>query len=178
MGAIPHLRPAAPPTLKTRPAVQNCADGGVRIEGSVKRADALAPLSRDHLTALLAAKRVVEAGDVAAAAGAFSAFWDVERHHFRLEEEILLPHWAAHAEVDAAAVERMLADHLAIRADAVRLEHGGLSLDELHALGTRLHDHVRFEERVMFPAIEEALAAEAMDRLGAALAAAHPRGEK
>lgn len=156
--------------------MQNCADGGVRIDGSVKRAEGLQSLSRDHLKALLAAKRVVEAEDVDTAAGAFSAFWDVERDHFRLEEEILLPHWAAHAEVDMAAVQRMLADHLAIRADALRLEHEGLSLDELHALGTRLHDHVRFEERVLFPAIEEALAAEVMTRLGAALAVAHPSG--
>ena len=146
--------------------MQNCGDGGARIDGSVKRADALQPLSRDHLKALLTAKRVVEAGDVDTAARAFSAFWDVERDHFRLEEEILLPHWAAHAAVDVAAVERMLADHLAIRADALRLEHEGLSLDELHALGARLHDHVRFEERVLFGKIEAALDAEAMARLG------------
>jgi hypothetical protein len=144
----------------------------------MKRAEALQPLSRDHLKALLAAKRVVDADDVVAAGAAFSRFWELERDHFRIEEEILLPHWAAHAQVDVAGVERMLADHLAIRAGALRLAREALSLDELHALGTRLHDHVRFEERVMFPAIEEALAAEAMDRLGAALAAAHPRGEK
>ena len=135
----------------------------------MKRADALQPLSRDHLKALLAAKRVGEAEDVDTAARAFTAFWDAERYHFRVEEEILLPHWAAHADVDAAAVERMLADHLAIRADALRLEGEKLSLDELHALGNRLHDHVRFEERVLFPMIEKALDAEAMERLGAHL---------
>ena len=135
----------------------------------MKRADALQPLSRDHLKALLAAKRVAEAEDVDTAATAFIAFWDAERDHFRVEEEILLPHWAAHAGVDAAAVERMLADHLAIRADALRLEGETLSLDELHALGNRLHDHVRFEERVLFPMIEKALDAEAMERLGAHL---------
>jgi hypothetical protein len=140
----------------------------------MKRAEALQPLSRDHLTALLAAKRVVDARDADAAGTAFSRFWDLERDHFRLEEEILLPHWAAHAQIDVASVERMLADHLAIRADAVRLAGGGLSLDQLHALGTRLHDHVRFEERQLFPMIEATLEAEALDRLGLALAAAHP----
>ena len=139
----------------------------------MKRAVALQPLSRDHLKALLAAKRVVEASDVEAAGVAFSTFWDAERDHFRLEEEILLPHWAAHAEVDGPAVRRMLADHLAIRAGALRLGHGELSLDQLHALGTLLHDHVRFEERVMFGMIEETLDPEAMDRLEAALAVAH-----
>lgn len=140
----------------------------------MKRAEALQPLSRDHLKALLAAKRVVDALHADAAGTAFSRFWDLERDHFRLEEEILLPHWAAHAEIDAVAVERMLADHLAIRADALRLARGALSLNELHALGTRLHDHVRFEERQLFPMIEAALDADALDQLGLALAAAHP----
>jgi hypothetical protein len=140
----------------------------------MKRAEALQPLSRDHLKALLAAKRVVDADDAVTAGAAFARFWELERDHFRLEEEILLPHWAAHAEVDLAGVERMLADHLAIRAGALRLAREVLSLDELHALGTRLHDHVRFEERQLFPMIEAALDADALDRLGVALAAAHP----
>ncbi len=140
----------------------------------MKRADALQPLSRDHLKALLAAKRVVDAEDVATATAAFSGFWEAERHHFRLEEELLLPHWAAHAEIDVTAVQRMLADHLVIRGEALRLARGGVSLDDLHALGTRLHDHVRFEERELFPLIEEALDPEALDALGSALAAAHP----
>jgi hemerythrin-like domain-containing protein len=139
----------------------------------MKRAEALQPLSRDHLKALLAAKRVREAPDVATATSAFSQFWDVEQHHFRIEEEVLLPHWAASTEVEQAAVERMLADHLAIRRDALRLERGGLSLDGLRALGTRLHDHVRFEERELFPLIEQALDDDALAQLGAALAVAH-----
>ncbi|MGH2893706.1 MAG: hemerythrin domain-containing protein [Solirubrobacteraceae bacterium] len=140
----------------------------------MKRADALQPLSRDHLKALLAAKRVLDAEDVVTAGAAFSQFWEAEQTHFRLEEEILLPHWAACAEIDVTAVERMLADHLAIRADALRLAQGTLSLEDLHALGTRLHDHVRFEERRLFPMIEDALDSEAMDQLGLALAVAHP----
>lgn len=139
----------------------------------MKRAEALQPLSRDHLKALLAAKRVVEAADVATATSAFSQFWDVEQHHFRIEEEVLLPHWAAHDTVEQAAVERMLADHLAIRRDALLAARGQLSLDGLHALGTRLHDHVRFEERELFVMIERALDDDALAQLGAALAAAH-----
>jgi hemerythrin-like domain-containing protein len=138
----------------------------------MKRAEALQPLSRDHLKALLAAKRLKEAPDVDTATSAFSQFWDVEQNHFRIEEEVLLPHWAARTEVDEPAVERMLADHLAIRRDALRLTRGELSLDGLHALGTRLHNHVRFEERELFPMIEQALDDDALGQLGAALARA------
>ncbi len=75
----------------------------------MKRADALQPLSRDHLKALLAAKRVLEAPDATTAGSAFSTFWEAEREHFRLEEEILLPHWAASAgpvQESAAATAR------------------------------------------------------------------------
>jgi hypothetical protein len=147
-------------------------DAGICGDGVMKRAEALQPLSRDHLKALLAAKRVVDADSAVAAGAAFSRFWELERDHFRLEEEILLPHWAAHAQVDVAGVQRMLGDHLAIRAGALRLAREALSLDELHALGRRLHDHVRFEERRLFPMIESALDADALAQLGVALAAA------
>lgn len=135
----------------------------------MKRADALQPLSRDHLKALLAAKAVREALDVPAATRAFQEFWAAEQDHFRIEEEVLLPTWAAFAEADEAMVMRTLTDHLHIRARAVQLADGGLSLPALHDLGQRLHDHVRFEERELFPQIERSLNPEQLDRLAAAL---------
>ncbi|HVY77660.1 MAG TPA: hemerythrin domain-containing protein [Solirubrobacterales bacterium] len=132
----------------------------------MKRAAALRPLSREHLAALLVAKALREADDEHAAAGAFLEFWEREgKHHFRVEEEVLLPGWALHAEVDRAGVSRMLDEHLRIRREALRLEDGKLGLEEIHALGQLLHDHVRFEERTLFPLVEEALSEEAMRRL-------------
>jgi hemerythrin-like domain-containing protein len=131
----------------------------------VKRAVALQPLSRDHLSALLCAKRMREAAEIDDAATAFRRSWDEEQHHFRLEEEVLLPYWAAYGALDDEAAARVLADHLAIRAAAVRLAEVGLSLAELRALGTRLHDHVRFEERELFPMIEQTVAPWRLDAL-------------
>jgi hypothetical protein len=50
-------------------------------------------------------------------------------------------------------------DHIEIRREAHEL--GGMKEDpepeRLHALGARLDAHVRHEERVLFPLIEEAL---------------------
>ena len=135
----------------------------------MKRAPALQELSPDHLKALLIAKRLREADDLVAAGEAFARFWSTERHHFRLEEEILLPHWAAHAEIDHAAVVRVLEDHLALRRDALRLAEHRLSLSELRDLGARLHDHVRFEERQLFVMIEQALDAAGLEQLAGAL---------
>lgn len=139
----------------------------------MKRARALQDLSRDHLKALLAAKRMREAEHSEQAVTAFLAFWEAERDHFRLEEEILLPHYAAATEIDRAAVARVLDEHLAIRRGAVRLRAPGTSLPELRELGRLLHDHVRFEERHLFPTIEQALDTEQLTRLESALADAH-----
>ncbi len=139
----------------------------------MKRHPALQQLSRDHLKALLVAKQLREARDRRAASETFARFWDAEQHHFRLEEEVVLPHWAAATAADRVAVVRIAQDHLGIRRDALRLTRGGLSLVQLRDLGARLHDHVRFEERELFPMIERTLDADSLDRLGNALANAH-----
>jgi hemerythrin-like domain-containing protein len=139
----------------------------------MKRAEALQPLSREHLAALLAAKKLRAADDIASATGEFLTFWDRHgRRHFRIEEEVLLPGWAAYGEVDHDGVARMLEEHLTIRREVVRLQAGELSIAEIHLLGNLLHDHVRFEERVLFVAAEEALDAVSLARLATAIEAA------
>ncbi len=139
----------------------------------MKRAEALRPLSREHQGALAVAKVLVDATDAAVASERFLSFWEADgRRHFRIEEEVLLPGWALAAEVDRAGVERMLREHLEIRRGALRLAAGAAGLDELRALGNLLHDHVRFEERELFPLVEAALEAEELERLGAAIDAA------
>jgi hemerythrin-like domain-containing protein len=111
-----------------------------------------------------------EASDADEAARSFLEFWrDDGQRHFRIEEEILLPTWAVHAEVDRAGVARMLDEHLVIRREALRLAAGDASLAEVHELGQLLHDHVRFEERELFPIIEEALDAGALGSLATAI---------
>ena len=136
----------------------------------MKRAEALRPLSRQHLTALLVAKKLREADDLEQAARTFLDFWQGDgQRHFRVEEEVLLPTWAAHAEVDRPGVSRMRDEHLAIRRQALRLASGELSLEEVRELGKLLHDHVRFEERQLFPIVEDALDAESLSHLAAAI---------
>ncbi|HTT94882.1 MAG TPA: hemerythrin domain-containing protein [Solirubrobacterales bacterium] len=135
-----------------------------------KRAEALRPLSREHLAALLAAKALREADDLTIARRDFLTFWEAAgRRHFRIEEEVLLPGWAAFGELDRPGVARMLEEHLAIRREALRLEAGELSLAGAHELGTLLHDHVRFEERELFVAAEAALDPAALRRLAKAI---------
>jgi hemerythrin-like domain-containing protein len=136
----------------------------------MKRAEALQPLSRDHLKSLLTAKRMRNAPDAATAGRDFLEFWEAEgRRHFRVEEEVLLPGWALHCAVDRVAVARMLEEHLKIRRGALRAAAAKASIEELAELGQLLDDHVRFEERELFPMIEAALAPADLSRLAIAI---------
>lgn len=103
------------------------------------------------------------------AAGRFVAFFLADgRRHFAQEEELLLPELGAHPE----HVERVLADHETIREAAADLRHERHPApDRLHTVGACLHDHVRYEERVLFPLLEADLSEERLAQIGARLAA-------
>lgn len=139
----------------------------------MKRVEALQPLSRDHLKALLAARRLRNATDADAASRDFLEFWDGEgQRHFRVEEEVLLPGWALKSPVDRIAVARMLEEHLAIRRGPLRAVAAEAAIEELRDLGQLLGDHVRFEERELFPTIEKALDSDSLRRLATAIKSA------
>jgi hemerythrin-like domain-containing protein len=140
----------------------------------MKRHTALAPLSRDHQHTLALAQRLRRATPATAgqAVAAFLAAWDLEEKlHFRIEEEILLPAYAARTDPVDPIVLKVLLDHLAIRCHAERVATDA-SVQRLHALGERLASHVHLEEREMFPLIEERLSDVELSTLGARLEAA------
>jgi hemerythrin-like domain-containing protein len=141
----------------------------------MKRSAALAPLSRDHHHGLFAGLKLTRATDrdAAEAAAAFLAFWQAEgRRHFQIEEDLLLPSFARHGAADDPAVVRTLVEHVDLRRRAQDLERGEPPLEALHELGRRLSAHIRAEENVLFPLIEQTLPAGALDDLGQAIAAA------
>jgi hemerythrin-like domain-containing protein len=141
----------------------------------MKRHPALQTLSRDHHQALVIAQRLRRAGDHGAgeAQAAFLDFWRMECvAHFRAEEEVLLPHFAAAGGAESAAVARVLVDHAEIRLRALRLQGGPASAAVLKELGELLAEHVRLEERDLFPAMEEVLDDPELRRLAADVMAA------
>jgi hemerythrin-like domain-containing protein len=133
----------------------------------VKRHPALIPLSRDHHQVLVIAQRLRRATAESATetAQAFLSHWKEERWHFRLEEELLLPAYAAEGEPDHPAIIRMLCDHMLIRRDAARVADSP-SLELLHDLGALLASHVRLEEQEIFPLIEATLPESDLQELG------------
>ena len=139
----------------------------------MKRSAALTPLSHDHHQALFVAVQLKRAED----GSAFSLFREFlggeGGTHFEIEESILLPGWlAADPSADREGAERVLREHLEIRAAGQRMAAGEPSAEELHALGELLQLHVRFEERELFPTIEAGLDEAALSALGARIAAA------
>jgi iron-sulfur cluster repair protein YtfE (RIC family) len=146
----------------------------------MKRSKALRALSHQHHQGLFAAlrlKRAVLETAVEARQG-FLDFYEREgSRHFRAEEEWLLPALARHTGVDDPAIVRVLTEHVDLRGRGQDLER---STDPdpamLRELGERLESHIRFEERVLFPMIEETLPADELERLGAAFARAQVDG--
>lgn len=145
----------------------------------MKRASALQALSRDHHQALVIAQtlRRADGGTAARARDEFLAFWHSHgAHHFRCEEDILLPAYAGHGDPRHPLVLEVLVDHVEIRHAAGRLERSEPRVEALHELGARLANHVRLEERQLFPLIEAALPEKELEQLAGALAAAEGEG--
>lgn len=130
----------------------------------MKRDPSLQPLSDDHHRALVLARSLrrtstdAASEDLAAMARAVRARFEAELEpHFRIEEERLLPALAAAGAGELVA--RTKEDHERVR----ELVQGRWSQETPRELGELLERHVRFEERVLFPRAEEALAREQLD---------------
>ena len=134
------------------------------------RHPALAPLSREHHVALFVALRLRRADSTTAAEArrALLAYWRQGggAAHFDAEEAILLP------EIEGHPLGRtVLAQHDELRGLVAALEYDVHPAPAtLQELGTRLADHVRLEERELFPLLERSLDEETLTRLGAAMA--------
>lgn len=142
----------------------------------MKRDPAIASLSRDHHQALRVAQLLRRATSLTggAARAAFLTFWDAHGHeHFRLEEDVLLPAFAAHGDPFHPLVARTLCEHVDIRCRANALTRDQTpALEVLHELGAVLAAHVRGEERELFVLIEQAMPAEDLAALAVVLARA------
>lgn len=123
------------------------------------RHEALRPLSREHMNGLIQARNLLRAAGDGPVAGCeavaeFVRVWQAEvRGHFDDEERLLIPLIDDHR-----CRERLASEHAELRAlaDRCRIDPVGAGADAalLERLGTLLHDHIRWEERVLFEAIQ------------------------
>lgn len=142
----------------------------------MKRDPALISLSHDHHQALFVAHNLTRAtrGTATAALSSLNAYWSGHGEaHFRAEEEILFPAYVRHAGPSDALVAQALSDHAEIRGRIDGLDVGAAEdLPALSELGRLIADHVRLEERKLFPRIEEALPQQELAAVGQALLSA------
>jgi hemerythrin-like domain-containing protein len=143
---------------------------------SLKRDPALVPLSRDHHFALMQAlflRRAAEAplhtgrGAVTVAEAYLAYYHEELCGHIADEEEALIP-LTSHVAPEQA--QRLLTEHEDLRALTALLRQAladGLDpRPAMQDLGERLHDHVRFEERIFFEVIQDRLTAKDLEAVG------------
>lgn len=143
----------------------------------MKRDEALADFSRDHLPALRQAKYLKEAGteegefEVEEAAREFLSFWEEEaRLHFREEEDVILPVLSRRGPVtENERVREMLDDHAWFRDRITQLRQvleGGDDITSLiREIGSRLEKHARMEEQELFQQLQEELGEEELEAI-------------
>jgi len=134
----------------------------------MQRAPELIPLSHQHHHGLAAAKRVLGTLDIDTSDAGTRMLAEQAAHfhkidlepHFVAEETWLLPH------APAALRERTLTDHSQLRA---LVEFGSdLSAvrEQLRTWSDMLTQHIRFEERELFPALQGLLSTERLRHIG------------
>lgn len=148
----------------------------------MKRHPAFLRLSRDHHHALVLGRALrddaperlragLPAEPTALVAHLKARFSAEIESHFKDEDRVLLPLSEARGPLRLHAA-RIQGDHAALRAMMSALAPGPSLASDLDAFGRRLMDHVQYEERVWFPALEVHLDAEALAAIAAELAGA------
>ncbi|HVG11408.1 MAG TPA: hypothetical protein VM843_00330 [Flavisolibacter sp.] len=132
----------------------------------IKRSIELTPLSREHHEGLLFSWKIKQGLDkhieTSRISNFVSWFWKEELcQHFDKEEEVLLSFLGKKMTLK----ERLLEEHALIR----HLVHDA-EVSPTPALLLKLsevvHDHIRFEERVLFKHLEVSLTAEELGQIG------------
>ncbi|WP_040983428.1 hemerythrin domain-containing protein [Oceanobacillus jeddahense] len=129
-----------------------------------QRHDALKPLSHHHHHALVQAMELKRAGtentdkSLGESIRGLIDYWEKDAiPHFRDEEEVLLPLYEVYAEqIETELIKEMLYQHIQIRSLVYAIRKNREDpYEKMHRLGELLESNVRFEEREIFPLIEE-----------------------
>jgi hemerythrin-like domain-containing protein len=137
-----------------------------------KRHESLIPLARDHHEALLVALRLQQGKNALERLWSHDPLWQAnyvaefyEQHlrpHFNAEEQALFPLAKEHVKKSVPLVDELIAQHRAMeerillfkKSNATPLEQ------QLKEFGALLEDHIRKEDRILFPMFEEHASAE------------------
>ena len=147
----------------------------------MKRHESFRQLSSDHHEGLLLAIRLQQGGKALLRLWSHDLQWQAvytvkffEDHlvtHFDEEERVVFPAAEEHLVEHRAIVDRLRTEHDQMRAMIEQLRHPDTQTLEttLKEFGTMLEQHIRCEERKLFPLCEEQFPPQLMAALGAAL---------
>ena len=131
----------------------------------IKRSRQLAPLSRDHHEGLLFVWKIRQGlkngTDIKLIAQYVQWFWEKHlQEHFREEEQILAPHLPVNNEL----LQRMMDEHQNIEA-MIHINENIPDEALLNQLADSVNDHIRFEERELFPYAEKFIPKDQLDKI-------------
>ena len=146
-------------------------------QAPIKRSKNLVALSRDHHESLLVVWKIRQGHRYNITNNRIADFvvYAFDKHlepHFLEEEELLFSKFSSNDELLIQATEQ----HAAIRKMVKELRSNAEpSTAQLKVFANLLEEHIRFEERTLFPHAEKQLSTEAMEATGAALELAHSK---
>ncbi|SNT70403.1 hemerythrin domain-containing protein [Psychrobacter sp. LV10R520-6] len=135
----------------------------------MKRANQLQPLSRQHHLGLHVGHHAKECADnpqeITEHWQALSSYMSDMRNHFQIEDNLIVDALLAHQSTQpdvASALETLEEQHKQLNALTAEIKASQenknvVTVDQVRQLANLLYDHVRFEERELFPIVEKYL---------------------
>ena len=129
----------------------------------MKRHEALAPLSREHHGTLILAQLLkknapaykgLPTNAAGKAAYALRQFEELIKKHFQQEENMLEKAKDCHDDIKNLAIEIIL-EHQQLTALFLSLNAASAPEDTMDRLANALENHIRKEERVLFPLLQQ-----------------------
>ncbi len=138
----------------------------------MKRDENIVTLSRDHHIALLFCWKIRQGIKKQVPADRIRPyvqyFWDNHLEQHFLEEETVL-----FAGLHDALCEQAIAEHAVIRQLIVETSAADITEDKLSLLADSIDNHIRFEERTLFPHLEQLLQGNPLMAIGERLRQMH-----
>jgi len=144
----------------------------------MKRAKQLQPLSREHHYGLHVSRHARECPEDAEQIrdhwqGLTDYINKDMTQHFQVEDDVLLTALAPYRESEpevASALQKLEEQHLELEQLSQLKDGESPTAEQVRKLATALYDHVRFEERELFPTAEKYLSTDELDAIYAASA--------
>ena len=147
----------------------------------MKRANQLQPLSRQHHLGLNLSRHAKECTDepeeIAKHWDNLTSYISDMQHHFQIEDNIIThalePYRASHSDV-ASVLDTLDGQHKQLHKLMDEVEQSqktaakNITAAQVQELGTLLYDHIRFEERELYPTVEKYLTEAELDAVYAA----------